>query len=153
MINASRNNNYQVKNSYFIWLFIFLSTGLAIFLMLPFPISLGVFLVAFFLFNLIRSDGFTGAETGWWGTNIYLHNTLHVVGHIHFVILMGSMLLAFGLIYSIVPAVTGKNLNSNLGTVHLILTVIGGFGLAFLFTNLGFEGFVRREAIVPDQFT
>jgi heme/copper-type cytochrome/quinol oxidase subunit 1 len=97
--------------------------------------------------------GFTGAETGWWGTSFYLHNTLHIVGHIHFVILMGSMLLAFGLIYSIVPAITGKKLNNNLGIIHLILTVIGGFGLAFLFTNLGFEGFVRREAIVPEQFT
>ena len=97
--------------------------------------------------------GFTGAETGWWGTSFYLHNTLHIVGHIHFVILMGSMLLAFGLIYSIVPAITGKKLSNNLGIIHLILTVIGGFGLAFLFTNLGFEGFVRREAIVPEQFT
>jgi hypothetical protein len=65
---------------------------------------------------------------------------------------MGSVLLGLGLIYSIVPAITGKNLNNNLGVIHLITTTIGGFGLAFLFTNLGFEGFVRREAIVPEQF-
>ena len=45
--------------------------------------------------------GFTGAETGWWGTNIYLHNTLNIVGHIHLVLLVGSVLFGLGLVYSI----------------------------------------------------
>jgi heme/copper-type cytochrome/quinol oxidase subunit 1 len=36
--------------------------------------------------------------------------------------------------------------------MHLILTVIGGFGLAFLFLFLGFEGFIRREGDIPSQF-
>ena len=99
--------------------------------------------------------GITGAETGWWGTNIYLHNTLNIVGHIHFVLLVGSVLLGLGLIYSIVPAITGKKLDTNLGVIHLVLTCIGGFGLAFLFTSLGFEGAVRRVADLSEltQFT
>ncbi len=96
--------------------------------------------------------GFTGVETGWWGTNIYLHNTLNVVGHIHFVILMGSVLFALGLIYSIIPDLTKKNLSKVLGLVHLLLTLIGGFGLAFMFTFLGFAGVIRREAILPIDF-
>jgi cytochrome c oxidase subunit I len=96
--------------------------------------------------------GFTGVETGWWGTDIYLHNTLNVVGHIHFVILMGSILFALGLIYSIIPDLTKKNLSKVLGLVHLLLTLIGGFGLAFMFTFLGFGGVIRREAILPIDF-
>jgi cytochrome c oxidase subunit I len=97
--------------------------------------------------------GFTGIQTGWWGTDVYLHNTLNIVGHIHLVILMGSVLLALGLIYSILPSITGKALSRKLGLVHLILTVIGGFGLAFLFTFLGFAGFIRREGEIPSEFT
>jgi heme/copper-type cytochrome/quinol oxidase subunit 1 len=96
--------------------------------------------------------GFAGVQTAWWGTNIYLHNTLHIVGHIHLIILMGSALLGLGLIYSIVPAITKKNLNRTLGFSHIILTLIGGFGLAFMFTYLGFAGVIRREAEIPEQF-
>jgi cytochrome c oxidase subunit I len=97
--------------------------------------------------------GFTGAETGWWGTNIYLHNTLNIVGHIHLVLLVGSVLFGLGLIYSIVPDLTQNKFGVSLGRVHLILTVIGGFGIALLFTYLGFAGFVRREAVVPQEFS
>lgn len=86
------------------------------------------------------------------GTNVYLHNTLNIVGHIHLVLLMGSVLLAFGLIYSILPSITGKTLNEKLGALHLILTNIGGFGLAFLFLFLGFAGFIRREGDIPSEF-
>jgi heme/copper-type cytochrome/quinol oxidase subunit 1 len=43
--------------------------------------------------------GFAGAQTGWRGTNVYLHNTLNIVGHIHLVILTGSVLFGFCLIY------------------------------------------------------
>jgi cytochrome c oxidase subunit 1 len=96
--------------------------------------------------------GFAGVQTGWWGTNIYLHNTLNIVGHIHLVILMGSALLGLGLIYSIVPAITKKNLSRTLGMSHIILTLIGGFGLALIFTYLGFAGVIRREAEIPQQF-
>jgi heme/copper-type cytochrome/quinol oxidase subunit 1 len=96
--------------------------------------------------------GFAGVETGWRGTDLYLHNTLNVVGHIHFVLLMGSVLFGIGLIYSIVPAITKKNLEVNLGIVHLVSTLIGGFGLAFMFLFLGFAGFVRREADIPQIF-
>ena len=96
--------------------------------------------------------GFAGAQTGWWGTNVYLHNTLNIVGHIHLVILTGSVLFGLGLIYSIVPSITKRNLNNTLGIIHLMLTVIGGFGISLTFTYLGFAGFIRREADIPQQF-
>lgn len=97
--------------------------------------------------------GFTGAETGWWGTNIYLHNTLNIAGHIHLVLLVGSVLFGLGLIYSIVPDLTRKRFGVTLGQIHLILTLIGGFGIALMFTYLGFAGFIRREAVVPLEFS
>ena len=46
-------------------------------------------------------------QEGWWGTDVYLHNTLNVVRHIHLVILTGiTRLFALGLIYSIIPDIT-----------------------------------------------
>jgi heme/copper-type cytochrome/quinol oxidase subunit 1 len=96
--------------------------------------------------------GFAGAETGWWGTDLYLHNTLNIVGHIHLVLLMGSVLFGLGMIYSVIPDITKKNLGNTLGTIHFGLTIIGGFGISLLFTYLGFAGFIRREADVPQQF-
>src|SRR5919106_2240782 len=96
--------------------------------------------------------GFAGTQTGWWGTNVYLHNTLNIVGHIHLVLLVGSVLLALGLVYSILPSITGRMLGKKLGIIHLFLTIIGGFGLAFLFLFLGFAGFIRREGDIPSQF-
>jgi heme/copper-type cytochrome/quinol oxidase subunit 1 len=96
--------------------------------------------------------GFAGVQTGWWGINVYLHNTLNIVGHIHLVLLMGSVLLGLGLIYSVVPAITKKNLGKTAGLIHLLLTLIGGFGLALMFTYLGFAGAIRREAEMPQQF-
>ena len=96
--------------------------------------------------------GFTGAQTGWWGTDVYLHNTLNVVGHIHLVILMGSVLLGIGLVYGVIADLTKKRLGKTLGMIHLLTTIAGGFGLAFMFTYLGLFGVIRREAIIPDQF-
>jgi cytochrome c oxidase subunit 1 len=96
--------------------------------------------------------GYAGVETGWWGTDLYLHNTLNIVAHIHFVILVGSLLFALGLIYSIIPDITKKSLSKMLGIIHLLTTVIGGFGLAFMFLSLGFAGAIRREAVLSSDF-
>ena len=97
--------------------------------------------------------GFTGIETGWWGENVYLHNTENVVGHIHLVLLMGSVLFGLGLIYAVLRQITRKRLNETLGLIHLALTIVGGFGLALMFTYLGFAGFIRREAMIPAEFS
>jgi len=89
-----------------------------------------------------------GAETGMWGTDIYLHNTLFVVGHIHLILLIGPLLFAFSVI---IPALrynsrSKKHMNKTLGKILFWLTCFGGFGLAILFNIIGTEGAVRREA-------
>ena len=96
--------------------------------------------------------GFQGTETGLWGTDIYLHNTLSMVGHIHLILLMGPLLFAFAVMYAIIPDLTKKHMSRTLGEIHFWLTCFGGFGLAFLFTIIGTEGAVRREAEIAAAF-
>lgn len=57
--NNNNDNNENQKtghNNYLIWLFIYMGVGLAISMILPFPISFGVLLVALFLLSIIRSE-------------------------------------------------------------------------------------------------
>lgn len=55
--NNNNNENQKIRHSnYLIWLFIYMSIGLVTSMVLPFPISLGVFLLALFLLNIIRSE-------------------------------------------------------------------------------------------------
>jgi heme/copper-type cytochrome/quinol oxidase subunit 1 len=65
---------------------------------------------------------------------------------------MGSVLLGIGLVYGVIADLTKKRLGKTLGKIHLLTTITGGFGLAFMFTYLGLFGVIRREAIIPDQF-
>ena len=96
--------------------------------------------------------GFQGSEMGMWGTDIYLHNTMSLPGHIHLMLLVGPLLMAFGIIYAILPDLTKKHLSKTLGEIHFWLTIFGGFGLALLFSVIGNEGAIRREADMPATF-
>lgn len=96
--------------------------------------------------------GFQGTETGMWGADIYQHNTMAMPGHIHLIVLMGPVLMGFGLIYLVIEDLTKKKLNKILGEIHFWLTIFGGFGFALLFTIIGMEGAIRREANMPLPF-
>jgi heme/copper-type cytochrome/quinol oxidase subunit 1 len=96
--------------------------------------------------------GFQGAQLGLWGTDVYLHNTMAMPGHIHLMLLLGPLLMAFGVIYAIIPDLTKKHMSKNLGEIHFWLTIFGGFGLALLFTVIGAEGAIRREADMTAAF-
>jgi heme/copper-type cytochrome/quinol oxidase subunit 1 len=96
--------------------------------------------------------GFQGSEMGMWGTDLYLHNTMSLPGHIHLMLLVGPLLMAFGVIYAILPDLTKKHLSKTLGEIHFWLTIFGGFGLALLFSVIGSEGAIRREADMPATF-
>lgn len=96
--------------------------------------------------------GFQGAETGMWGADLYQHNTMALPGHIHLIVLMGPVLMGFGLIYVVLEDLTKKKLSRTLGEIHFWLTIFGGFGFALLFTLIGMEGAVRREANMPLPF-
>jgi heme/copper-type cytochrome/quinol oxidase subunit 1 len=96
--------------------------------------------------------GFQGTQFGMWGTDVYLHNTMSMPGHIHLMLLVGPLLMAFGVLYAIIPDLTKKHMSKNLGEIHFWLTIFGGFGLALLFTAIGAEGAIRREADMPAAF-
>jgi heme/copper-type cytochrome/quinol oxidase subunit 1 len=96
--------------------------------------------------------GFQGTQFGMWGTDVYLHNTMSMPGHIHLMLLVGPLLMAFGVLYAIIPDLTKKHMSKNLGEIHFWLTIFGGFGLALLFTVIGAEGAIRREADMPAAF-
>jgi heme/copper-type cytochrome/quinol oxidase subunit 1 len=96
--------------------------------------------------------GFQGAEMGMWGTDVYLHNTMVMPSHIHLSLLLGPLLMAFGIIYAIFPDLTKKHLSKTLGEIHFWLTIFGGFGLAILFDIIGMQGAIRREADMPIVF-
>jgi heme/copper-type cytochrome/quinol oxidase subunit 1 len=96
--------------------------------------------------------GFQGTETGMWGADIYQHNTMALPGHIHLIVLLGPVLMGFGLIYLVIEDLTKKRLNKTLGEIHFWLTIFGGFGFALLFTIIGMEGAIRREANMPLAF-
>ena len=92
------------------------------------------------------------SQLGLWGTDVYLHNTMAMPGHIHLMLLLGPLLMAFGVIYAIMPDLTKKHMSKNLGEIHFWLTIFGGFGLALLFSAIGAEGAIRREADVQVAF-
>lgn len=87
-----------------------------------------------------------------WGADIYQHNTMAMPGHIHLIVLMGPVLMGFGLIYLVIEDLTKKRINKTLGEIHFWLTIFGGFGFALLFTIIGMEGAIRREANMPLPF-
>ena len=96
--------------------------------------------------------GYQGAQTALWGADIYIHNTMSMPAHIHLMLLLGPLLMAFGVIYAIFPDLTKKHLSKTLGECHFWLTVFGGFGLAILFNFIGMQGAIRREADMPVAF-
>ncbi len=96
--------------------------------------------------------GFQGTETGLWGGDVYQHNTMALPGHIHLIVLLGPVLMGFGIIYAIMPDLVKKFMNKTLAEIHFWLSVFGGFGFAILFTIIGMEGAIRREANMPISF-
>ena len=50
------NGNKQIQNNYWIWLIAYMGIGLAISFIVPFPISLVIALLVFFLLNAVRMN-------------------------------------------------------------------------------------------------
>lgn len=90
--------------------------------------------------------GIGGVEQGNTALDVYLHNTYAVVGHFHFNGLDGIVFAGFGVLYWILPEISSKQLYSKaLGEIHFWGSIIGGFGLAFTFTAMGYLGVPRRQ--------
>jgi heme/copper-type cytochrome/quinol oxidase subunit 1 len=90
--------------------------------------------------------GVMGTEQGNIPTDVYLHNTYAVVSHFHLNGLDGIVMAGFGVLYFILPEISGKQWYSkSLGEIHFWGTVVGGFGMALIFGVMGYLGVARRQ--------
>jgi len=74
--------------------------------------------------------GLTGLPLAMPSTNIPLHDTMYVVGHFHYIVVLGTLFAVFGGIAHWFPTVSGRYLHGGLARLH--------FGLSLLFLNAVF---------------
>jgi cytochrome c oxidase subunit 1 len=74
-----------------------------------------------FVFGL---GGLTGLLLGTISTDIYLHDTMYVVGHFHLTMAAASFLASFAALYFWFPKMTGKLMDETLGKVHFWGSVV-----------------------------
>jgi len=91
--------------------------------------------------------GFSGIAQAMIGWNLYLHNTLWIVGHFHLFALMVVAMTAIAMIYYIVPRIyEGVNLYDKWSKVHFWMSLIGGYGFVNVWMAEGILGVPRRYA-------
>lgn len=88
--------------------------------------------------------GLTGLPLGLTVTDIYLHDTLYVIGHFHYVVVTGSLLALFAGVYFWFPKWFGRHMNDALGKVHFWTTLICMNGIFFPMFIQGLAGVQRR---------
>lgn len=86
--------------------------------------------------------------------NRYLHNTQWVIGiHGHVQLLAGLTLTLFAVIYAVAPIITGKELDSKLADIHLILFFAGALIMGLAMGIAGVEGMLRRTLYYNGEYT
>jgi cytochrome c oxidase subunit I len=96
--------------------------------------------------------GLTGLELGDISMDLYLHDTLFVVGHFHFTMAAASFLGAIAGVYFWFPKMFGRQLDERLGKAHFWVSVVGMtlvFGGQLL---AGYAG-MQRRLFDPYQYT
>ena len=85
-------------------------------------------------------------------TDLYLHDTMFVVGHFHFTMAAGSVLGAFTGLYFWFPKLYGKSLDERLGKLHFWFTTLG---LSAVFGGQLLVGWAgqQRRLFDPYQYT
>jgi cytochrome c oxidase subunit 1 len=96
--------------------------------------------------------GLTGLELGDISMDLYLHDTLFVVGHFHFTMAAASFTGAVTGIYFWFPKMFGRQLDERLGKVHFWITAAG---LTLVFGGQLLAGYAgqQRRLFDPYQYT
>ena len=102
-----------------------------------------LFAIAFL--PLFGIGGLTGLPLGFTPTDIYLHDTLYVIGHFHYVVVTGSLIALFAGIYYWFPKMFGRRMNVFWGKVHFWVSVIAMNGIFFPMLIQGMAGVLRRQ--------
>jgi cytochrome c oxidase subunit 1 len=88
--------------------------------------------------------GLTGLPLGLASSDIYLHDTMYVVGHFHYVVAPGTIFALFAGIYYWYPKVTGRMMNEVLGWIHFAGSFICINGIFLPMFVLGLAHVNRR---------
>ncbi|HEY7725863.1 MAG TPA: cbb3-type cytochrome c oxidase subunit I [Anaeromyxobacteraceae bacterium] len=93
--------------------------------------------------------GLTGLFLGDISLDIYLHDTMFVVGHFHFTMAAASFLGLMAGIYFWFPKMFGKQLDQRLGRVHFWVSVVG---ITLVFGGQLLAGYAGQQRRLYDPF-
>jgi cytochrome c oxidase subunit 1 len=99
-----------------------------------------------FVFGL---GGLTGIFLGTISTDLYLHDTMFVVGHFHFTMAAASFIASFGAIYFWFPKMFGRMMNERLAKWHFWLTIIT---ITFVFGGQLLAGWSGQQRRLYDPY-
>ena len=102
-----------------------------------------------FVFGL---GGLTGLFLGTISTDLYLHDTMFVVGHFHLTMAAAAFLASFAAIYFWFPKMFGRNMNQSLGKWHFWFSAIF---ITLVFCGQLVAGYAghQRRLYDPYQYT
>ena len=101
---------------------------------------------AVFVFGL---GGLTGIFLGTISTDIYLHDTMFVVGHFHFTMAAASLLAMYAGVYFWFPKMFGRMMHEGLGKLHFWLSVTF---ITLTFGGQMFVGYAGQQRRLWDPF-
>ncbi|TVR08956.1 MAG: cytochrome c oxidase subunit I [Planctomycetota bacterium] len=102
--------------------------------------------------SLFVLGGFGGLILALVPIDIQLHDTYFVVGHFHYTLVGGSLMLIFAMTYYWWPKMTGRYLNELWGKIGFVLMFLGIF-IAFGTMHIsGALGMARRIPIYREEF-
>jgi len=99
-----------------------------------------------FVFGL---GGLTGLFLGDISLDLYLHDTMFVVGHFHFTMAAASFLGSFAALYFWFPKMFGKQLDQRLGQIHFWTSVVG---ITLVFAGQLLAGYAGQQRRLYDPF-
>src|SRR5438552_209207 len=94
--------------------------------------------------SLFVIGGLSGIFMAATPVDIYIHDTMFIVAHLHYVLFASSLFGIFAAIYYWFPKMFGRMMNETLGKAHFILTFVAGNCTFFPMHILGTAGQHRR---------
>jgi cytochrome c oxidase subunit 1 len=78
--------------------------------------------------------------------DVYLHDTMLVVAHFHYIVFGGTVMAVFGALHHWFPKMTGRALSEGLGRLHCVGTFVALNCVFLPMHQLGIAGMIRRTA-------
>ncbi|HLN27810.1 MAG TPA: cbb3-type cytochrome c oxidase subunit I [Gemmataceae bacterium] len=101
--------------------------------------------------SLFVIGGLSGIFMAATPVDIYIHDTMFIVAHLHYVLFASSLFGIFAAIYYWYPKMFGRKMNETWGKVHFVLSFIAGNLTFFPMHILGTAGQPRRYSD-PSQY-